>query len=142
MPKINAINYPSSLLFTLLLVCCLQTATGQDNTAAGALTEPSFKEIEVSLFITSDCPQCEQMEEYLRNLRVPVTRFFLSPGNNAENEYLERIGRGIVPVTRINGRIIRGYKPDDVRKTILEEKEKLSSSNKSQPSKEDFDFLD
>lgn len=78
----------------------------------------------------------------MRNLRVPVTRFFLSPGNNAENEYLERIGRGIVPVTRINGRIIRGYKPDDVRKTILEEKEKLSSSNKSQPSKEDFDFLD
>ena len=76
----------------------------------------------VELFVAADCPDCGRMERYLNEVGVPYRLQLLSPGSEAEQAYLAQIGRGLLPVVRINGHIVRGYRPEDVRQTILREK--------------------
>ena len=78
--------------------------------------------VKVDLFVADQCPACERMEKFLDEMGVPYARYYLAPGSEAEQQYLAQIGRGIIPVVRINRRIVRGYQPDDVRHAILAEK--------------------
>lgn len=79
-------------------------------------------QIKVEIFVADKCPDCEQMEKFLDDAAVPYSRIFLTPGSLEEERYLSQIGRGILPVTKINRQIVRGYQPDNVRKMIVEEK--------------------
>jgi glutaredoxin len=78
--------------------------------------------VRVEIFVADQCPDCEKMEKYLDDVGVPYSRNFLSPGTDAEERYLTQIGRGILPAVRINRKVVRGYQPEEVRQTILGEK--------------------
>lgn len=82
--------------------------------ASGAVT--------VELFVTPDCADCKLMEKYLNDVGVPYGLYELTKGSEAEQKYLTQIGRGAIPAIRINRDIVRGYKPEQVRKVILENK--------------------
>jgi glutaredoxin len=82
--------------------------------AGGAVT--------VELFVTPDCADCKLMEKYLNEVGVPYGLYELTKGSQAEQKYLTQIGRGVIPAIRINRDIVRGYKPEEVRKVILENK--------------------
>ena len=83
------------------------------------------REIRVELFVADACENCERMERYLNDVGVPYSRHFLEPGSEAEQMYLAQIGRGTIPVVRVNGKVIRGFEPETVRAAILEEKSHL-----------------
>ncbi len=82
-------------------------------------------ELRIEIFIAESCKKCTKMEQYLNDVGVPYRRHFLERGSDAEQMYLSQVGRGVIPVTRINGRLVRGYQPEEVRKIILEEKKFL-----------------
>ena len=84
---------------------------------------PGPKPVRVEIFVAEKCPDCESMEKFLDGAGVPYSRLFLERGSEAYEQYLAQIGRGLLPATRVNGRVVRGYEPDQVRKIILEEKE-------------------
>ncbi len=83
------------------------------------------KELRVELFTAEQCENCARMESYLNEVGVPYRRHFLEQGSEAEQMYLSQVGRGVIPVVRINGRLVRGFEPETVRKVILEEKQHL-----------------
>lgn len=85
------------------------------------------KEVRIELFTAGGCQNCERMERYLDDVGVAYRRHFLESGSEAEQMYLSQIGRGVIPVVRINGRLIRGFEPEAVRQTILEEKQFLEN---------------
>jgi glutaredoxin len=86
------------------------------------------RELRVELFTAEGCDPCQKMEDYLNDVGVPYARQFLQPGSEAEQIYLTQIGRGTIPVVRVNGRLIRGYEPEEVRRIVLEEKQLLEQA--------------
>ena len=76
----------------------------------------------IEVFVAESCPDCNRMEEYLNDVGVPYRLSILTPGSEEEQRYLAQIGRGMLPVVRVNDKIVRGYKPEDVRHAILGEK--------------------
>ena len=80
--------------------------------------------VAVDLFVASDCSDCERMEQYLKEMGVPYEKKWLAENSPAEQDYMTNIGRGALPVTRINGKVVRGYEPERVRKIILDEKQR------------------
>ncbi|MCB0323025.1 MAG: glutaredoxin family protein [Bdellovibrionales bacterium] len=80
------------------------------------------REIRVEVFVAASCENCDRMERYLDEVGVPYVRHYLEPGSEAEEMYLAQVGRGEIPVIRVNGRLVRGYRPEEVRALILEEK--------------------
>ena len=78
------------------------------------------KKVKVDLFVASDCPDCERMERYLNELGVPYERKVLTSGTAVERDYLQTVGRGILPVIRVNGKTLRGFEPEETRRLIME----------------------
>jgi len=78
--------------------------------------------VQVELFVADHCPACRLMEQYLNDAGVPYSLFFLAPGSETEKQYFAQMGSGIIPAIRINGRVVRGYQPEAVRRIVLEEK--------------------
>lgn len=114
---------------------------------AGTITEPqqprlptvpeaqeprTLADMRVEIFVASDCPDCERTEQYLRDVGVPYSKRILSPGSDAERDYLANVGRGVIPATRINGKTVRGYQPEEIRRLILAEKQPMRTA-KPQP---------
>lgn len=63
----------------------------------------------LEVFVASKCPHCEQLEAYLNERYIPYKKYNLEKQPKAERDYLVNIGRGILPVTRLGGDIIRGF---------------------------------
>lgn len=70
----------------------------------------------VEVFVASRCPHCDELEDHLHKAGIPYRRIDLENDPNGERDYLENIGRGILPAARINGSratIMRGFDPAD-----------------------------
>lgn len=79
-------------------------------------------DLKVEVFVASACPECEQLETFLKQSGVSYVRYNLEQDHAAEQDYLSNIGRGVVPVTRIGTTIIRGYEADKIRAAISQAK--------------------
>ncbi len=73
----------------------------------GASATKSTPTLEV--FVTSWCPYCQALEEYLKGRKIKYQRFDIE--KNAEGKKIHKsLGGGGIPVTRINGtKVIRGF---------------------------------
>ena len=76
----------------------------------------------VELFVADKCSECAAMEKYLNEVGVPYRLSMLTSGSEEEQRYLSQIGRGLLPVVRMNNSVVRGYEPEAVRQMILREK--------------------
>lgn len=72
----------------------------------------------IEVFVSSDCPDCLRTLGYLDALGVSYTLRELAPHTSAERDYLADIGRGVIPVVRVNGQFVRGYLPLEIRKLV------------------------
>ena len=79
-------------------------------------------DIVVEVFRVPNCPPCNKTEEFLRETNVPFTSYDLKSDANAERDYLNTMGRGVIPAIRVNGKVVRGYRPDEIRRLIREVK--------------------
>ena len=73
---------------------------------------------DVEIFVTSWCPYCSKLEAFLRKNNVAFTRYDIEKNPKGKKIYKTLGGSGI-PVTRIGGKdVVRGYKPDVLKKKL------------------------
>ena len=73
----------------------------------GASSNKTAPTLEV--FVTSWCPYCQALEEYLTSRKIKYRRYDIE--KNAEGKKIHKsLGGGGIPVSRINGtKVIRGF---------------------------------
>lgn len=64
----------------------------------------------VEIFVTSWCPHCRSLEEFLNKHRVRYTKYDIDR-NSTGRKIHQQLGGGGVPVTRIGSKVVRGYSP-------------------------------
>ena len=80
--------------------------------------------VKVEVFTTQTCEACKRFEKFLTEMKIPFIRYDLDRNTEARRDYYDNIGRGKIPVTRINGRtVIRGDEPAKVYRSILKQQE-------------------
>lgn len=85
--------------------------------AAGAAqaSKPSSSYRKVEIYVTTWCPYCRQLEDFLKQKKVPYVRYDVERSVYGKKFYAS-MGQGGIPITKIGNTIIRGLK----RKEILQ----------------------
>lgn len=65
----------------------------------------------VEIFVTSWCPYCVRLEQWLKQNRVQYIKYDIEK-STAGKEKHEKLGGGGIPVIRIDKQVIRGFRPD------------------------------
>jgi glutaredoxin len=101
-----------------------------DSTAPSKVSSPKTKSgiteeqrpyssIRVIMYMTSWCGYCRKAREYLHSLRVNLVEYDVEKDPSKEKEMLTKSGgtRG-VPLIDVEGIIIRGYGPSEIKNAI------------------------
>lgn len=68
----------------------------------------------VKFYVTSWCPYCKRMEEYLRSAKIPYIKYDIEADRLANMQY-EKLGGTGIPFLVIGDAIVEGYDPDRVK---------------------------
>ena len=98
------------MIFVALCMCIAGVETFSWLSAdAGAAAQPR-----VEVFVTSWCPYCQLLEQFLKSNNIPYVRQDIER-NPAARRMHEQLGGGSIPVTRVDGStIIRGFNPPSI----------------------------
>lgn len=100
-----------SWLFAALLPGAPAAAEGPD---AAELEVPE----RIEVFRIYPCRDCDELEAFFTREGIPYQNYDLKNNEQALADYLQNIGRGLLPVTRVNNRHVRGFKPLQVLRLI------------------------
>ena len=94
----------------------LPSATYQDTyqRKAKALSGNAKK---VEIFVTSWCPYCSKLENYLNSKGIRYTKYDIEK-NAAGRQIYQDIGGGGVPVVRIGTAVLRGFDPNAIERQL------------------------
>jgi glutaredoxin len=96
-----------------------KTKPGSDN----QVKTRQNKDIQVVMYMTDWCPYCKKAKEYLKTAGVQVTEFDIEKDKVKKEEMLGKSGGSkLVPLIDVEGIIIRGYAPDDIKEAIEKRK--------------------
>ena len=73
---------------------------------------------QVELYVTSWCPYCKQAENFFRSQGIPYTAYDIEKDSSAARRKEQLDSSRGVPLTIINGQIIRGYSVDAYREAL------------------------
>jgi glutaredoxin len=81
--------------------------------------ERPYSSIRVIMYITSWCGYCRKAREYLQSLRVNLVEYDVEKNPSMEKEMLSKSGgaKG-VPLIDVEGIIIRGYSPGEIKDAV------------------------
>jgi glutaredoxin len=89
--------------------------------AKSGITEEKrpYSSVRVIMYMTSWCGYCRRAREYLHSLRVNLVEYDVEKDRSREKEMLSKSGgsRG-VPLIDVEGIIIRGYSPSEIKSAI------------------------
>ena len=71
------------------------------------------KKNQVEIFVTSWCPYCKKLENFLNKNKIDYTRYDVEDGAKGAEEF-DRLGGSGVPLVRIGQDIIEGYDPQEI----------------------------
>jgi glutaredoxin len=78
-----------------------------------------YEGINVIMYMTAWCPYCVKARTYLRSLGVNLVEYNIEQDKTKREEMLFKSGgSGGVPLTDVEGIIIRGYNPDALKAAI------------------------
>ena len=78
-----------------------------------------YRDIHVIMYMTSWCPYCVKARNYLLSLDVNLVEYNIERDKSKRDEMLSKGGGSTgVPLTDIEGIIIRGYNPDALKEAI------------------------
>jgi len=81
-------------------------------------------DIQVVMYMTDWCPYCQKAGKYIKSLGVHLTEYNVEKDQKRKNEMKSlNGGSGMVPLIDIEGVIIRGYVPEEI-KAVVEKKKK------------------
>lgn len=80
-------------------------------------------DIQVVMYMTDWCPYCKKAGKYIRSLGVHLTEYNIEKDQNRKNEMKSLSGgSGMVPLIDIEGVIIRGYVPEEIKAAVEKKK--------------------
>ena len=111
---------PHGIFFLSVVLVILTAAVGIGAEQSGLPGEPrrSYSSIDVILYQTSWCPYCTKAHEFLKKTGVSLVIYDIEKDTEKRKDMLAKGGSGGVPVVDIEGIIIRGYSPDQMRSAI------------------------
>lgn len=71
----------------------------------------SYRKVEI--YVTTWCPYCKQLEEFLKKNRVPYVRYDVEQSAQGRKFYAS-VGQGGIPITKVGKSIIRGFKKQEI----------------------------
>lgn len=82
-------------------------------------------DIQVVMYMTDWCPYCKKAGNYIKSLGVHLTQYNIEKNENRKNEMKSLSGgSSMVPLIDIEGVIIRGYVPEEIRDAVEKKKKK------------------
>jgi glutaredoxin len=90
------------------------------------LAERQNSDIRAVMYVTSWCPYCRKAREYLTGLGVNMVEYDIEK-DDAKRAEMKRLSGGstLVPLVDIEGIIIRGYVPDEMKDAVEKRKKRL-----------------
>ena len=104
------------ILIALLFIWGSQShaLTGSDNISKKNAYSRVQSSKKVRLYMTSWCPYCQKMEQYLIASKIPYSKLDIENNAMANKQYRELGGDG-VPFVVVNETVINGYDPEAVK---------------------------
>ena len=68
----------------------------------------------VIVYSTPSCPYCTMVKDFLKKKQIPFEDYDVSRDQRRAEEMVRKSGQMGVPVTDINGRILVGYRPNEI----------------------------
>ncbi len=76
-------------------------------------------DIQVVMYMTEWCPYCKKAGKYIKSLGVHLTEYNIEKDQSRKNEMKSLSGgSGMVPLIYIEGVIIRGYVPEEIKAAV------------------------
>ena len=75
----------------------------------------------IKVYSTPTCPWCKKAKEFFKEKKLEFTEFDVSEDEKARKEMMKKSGQMGVPVIDIDGKIIVGFDPQEI-KLALESK--------------------
>ena len=111
-------KYKSQLNSQSELPSISRVNTGERRLYEDQPARPAYSRKNVEIFVTSWCPHCNNLEEYLLKEKIVFTKYDIEKSNKGKKLY-QKIAKGSgVPVTRIGGEIISGFKPNVIKAAL------------------------
>lgn len=72
----------------------------------------------ILVYSTKTCPYCQMLKKFLNENKIEFQEIDVNEDEEAANEMVEKSSQVGVPVTDINGKIIVGFDPEKIKKTL------------------------
>ena len=72
----------------------------------------------VKIYSTPSCPWCAKVKAFLKKHKIAFTDIDVSDNEKAGKEMIKKSGQMGVPVTDIDGKIIVGFKENELKKAL------------------------
>jgi len=72
----------------------------------------------IKIYTTPSCPWCEKTKEWLKEKRIKFKEHDVSNDEKSREEMIKKSNQMGVPVLDINGTIIVGYNPKEIKKAL------------------------
>ncbi len=72
----------------------------------------------VTIYSTPTCPYCVMAKDYFNQNSIPYKDINVAEDHNGAREMIEKSGQMGVPVIEINGKIIVGFNPGEIKKHL------------------------
>ena len=96
----------------------VKEAASQPHGNASVKIRP-YKDIRVIMYMTSWCPYCRKAKDYINSLGVNLIEYDIEKDSSKNEEMLRKSGGGRgVPFIDVEGIIIRGYSPEEIRASV------------------------
>ena len=95
------------MMLQLLLSLFLTLSTPSGTNSPSLIAANNHK---VEIIVSNDCPNCVALEEFLQAKGIEYKRWDLDHDPAAVRLY-RQLGGGGIPISRVRGRIIKGFDP-------------------------------
>ena len=112
---------PRRIFFLCVVILVfLSAAVSMGAEQSGLQGDPtrSYGAIDVILYQTSWCPHCTKAREFLMKAGVSLVIYDIEKDTEKQKDMIAKSGSRGVPVVDIEGIIIRGYSPGQMRSAI------------------------
>lgn len=72
----------------------------------------------VKVYSAPSCPWCQRTKEFLDELKVEYEDINVAENQEAAKDMVEKSGQRGVPVIEIDGEMIVGFNPDEIKKKL------------------------
>lgn len=74
--------------------------------------------MKVKIYSAPDCPWCQKAKEFFKENKVEFEEIDVSENQEAAEEMVKKSGQQGVPVIEVDGKIMVGFKEEELKKVL------------------------